>query len=131
MKQYAIIGLGNFGKRMAEEFTKLGIEFLVIDKDRESIDRYKHIASAAYCVDALNPDAINRTVPATIDGAIVDLGKQMETSILTVNCLKKMGIRQIVVKAENDEHAEILRIVGAGKVCRKTKRGEQGDYLLI
>jgi trk system potassium uptake protein TrkA len=125
MKQFAIIGLGTFGKRMAEEFTQLGIEFLVIDKDRESVERYKHVAAAAYCVDALNPEAINRTVPATIDGAIVDLGKQMETSILTVNYLKKIGVQQIVVKAENDEHAEILRIVGADRIVFPEKEAAQ------
>jgi Trk K+ transport system NAD-binding subunit len=35
MKQYAIIGLSNFGKFMLDELSKLDCEILVVDKKRE------------------------------------------------------------------------------------------------
>ena len=40
----------------------------------------------------------------------------METSILVTNHLKKIGVKNIIVKAKSDEHGEILTLVGATKV---------------
>ena len=38
MKQFAIIGLSRFGKRMLEELLNTEAEILLIDKDRELIE---------------------------------------------------------------------------------------------
>jgi trk system potassium uptake protein TrkA len=116
MKQFAVIGLGPFGQRVADEFSSLGVEFLVVDRDRELIERYKTKASVAYCLDALSRPNIEKVIPETIDAAVIDLGKHMEASILVTSYLKKIGIRQILVKAESDEHAEVLQLVGATRI---------------
>jgi len=116
MKQFAIIGLGNFGRRILEEVADLDCEILIIDKDREIIEIYKDRVANAFIADAINAEIINKLIPATIDAAIVDLGGKPEASILVTNYLKKMGIRNIIAKAETDEHGEILDLVGATKV---------------
>jgi trk system potassium uptake protein len=43
----------------------------------------------------------------------VDLGDNLEASILATNYLKKLGVPRIITKAESDQHAEILDLVGA------------------
>ncbi len=121
MKQFAIIGLSRFGRRILEELLDVDCEILIIDKSREVVETYKEKVTAAYVADAINEEIINRLVPNTIDAAIVDLGEKLEVSILVTNYLNKMGIKKIIAKAETDEHAEILKIVGATQVILPNK----------
>jgi len=116
MKQFAIIGLGVFGRRMLEELKGLDAEVLLIDKDAEVVEAFKDAVKLAYVANALDEEVIRRLVPESIGAAIIDLGDQLEASILVVNYLKKMGVANILVKAESDQHGEILRIVGATRV---------------
>ncbi|MCD6122029.1 MAG: TrkA family potassium uptake protein [Spirochaetales bacterium] len=116
MKQFAIIGLSRFGQRILEELIDVNCEILIIDKSREIIEIYKDKVASAYVADAINEEIINKLVPQTIDAAVVDLGDKLEVSILVTNYLKKMGIKRIIAKAETDEHAEILRLVGATQI---------------
>jgi trk system potassium uptake protein TrkA len=118
MKQFAIIGFSRFGERMLEELMDTGSEIILIDKDRDTIERYRDQVAAAYVADALNEDVLEKLVPRTIDAAIVDPGERTEVSILTVHYLKKMGIKEIIAKADSDEHAEVLKLVGATRIVR-------------
>lgn len=116
MKQFAIIGVSKFGYRVLEELSQIDCEILIIDKDRELIEKLKERVGYAYIADVLNEETIRRLVPATVDAAIVDLGDRTEASILVTNYLKKIGVPRIIAKAETDEHGEILGIVGATDV---------------
>lgn len=116
MKQFAIIGLGPFGLRMLEELLTITNEIIIIDKDKDIIDKYKDMAKAAYITDAINEIALRKIIPPEIDAVIIDLGGKIEVSIMATNYLKKMGIKEIVVKAQSDEHGEVLGMVGATKV---------------
>lgn len=116
MKQFALIGLGVFARRVLEELKGLDADVLLIDKDRDVVEAHKDVVKLAYVANALDEDVIRRLVPESIDAAIIDLGDQLEASILVVNYLKKMGVGHIIAKAESDQHGEILRIVGAHRV---------------
>jgi trk system potassium uptake protein TrkA len=116
MKQFAIIGLSFFGKRMLEELVDTGCEILIIDKDAEVIEQYKDQVAASYIADAISEEVINKIVPSTLDAAIVDLGDNLEVSILVTNYLHKLGVKRIIAKAESDQHAEILELVGATEI---------------
>jgi trk system potassium uptake protein TrkA len=121
MKQFAIIGLDTFGKRILEELIETGSEILIIDKDREVIEYYKDKVTSAFIADALNEEIIRKLIPDTIDAAIIDLGDAVEVSILVTNYLKKIGVKEIVAKAESNEHGEILTLVGATRVIFPNK----------
>ena len=116
MKQFVIIGLSLFGRRLLEEFLATDAEVIIIDKDREVIELYKDKVASAYIADVLNEEIIRKLVPQNIDAAVLDLGGRIEASILATNYLKKMGVKQIIARAESNEHAEILDLVGATKV---------------
>ncbi len=116
MKQFAIIGLGSFGLRMLEELLPVTNEIIIIDKDRDIINKYRDLAKAAYITDVINEKALLTIIPPEIDAVIVDLGGKIEASIMAINYLKKMGVREIIAKAQSDEHGEVLEVVGATKV---------------
>lgn len=116
MKQIAIIGLGNFGIRMLEELSEITSEIIIIDKDREIIEKYKDSAKDAFITDAINETALKKIIPCDIDAVIVDLGGKIEFSIMATNYLHKIGVKKIIAKAQTDEHGEVLTMVGATMV---------------
>lgn len=118
MKQFAIIGLGKFGRRMIDELADAGCELLVIDRDHDAVDAYKDRVSACYVADAISEEVVTRLVPANIDAAILDLGDNIEAAILATKYLKQLGVGRIVAKVESDQHAEILDLVGATDIIR-------------
>jgi len=116
MKQYAVIGVSSFGKRILSELLQLDCEIILIDKDPELIDYFKNDVAAAYIANVINEEIVFRLIPADIDAAVIDLGDRIEASILVTQYLSKIGIANIIVKAETDQHGEILSIVGASHV---------------
>ncbi|MBN2533038.1 MAG: TrkA family potassium uptake protein [Spirochaetales bacterium] len=113
MKQCAIIGLDVFGLRALEELIPFGIDILIIDKNEELIQLYKEKVSNAYVIDVTRLESVEKVIPKTIDVAIIDLGDSIEASILIINYLKEIGIKQIVVTADTDQHGKIFEILGA------------------
>lgn len=116
MLQVAIIGMGTFGTRMLEELNEIDAEVIILDKDREVIDKYKEFARDAYVTDAINQAALEKIVPTDIDAVIVDLSGALEVSIMATVFLHKIKIKEIIVKARSDEHGEILKMLGATRI---------------
>lgn len=115
-KMFVILGAGAFGKLVLEDLIPQKCDIVLIDKNADTIDLYKDDVSLAYEADIINEEILKRYLPRSTDAAIVDLGRDIEVSILVTNYLKKMGISRIIVKAESSEHGEILEIVGATEV---------------
>lgn len=116
MVSIAVIGLGNFGCRLLDELADSEADIIIIDRDRDIVERYKERVRDAYITDALSHEALQKMIPDDIDSVVVDLGGQLESSILVTNYLHKLGVRRIIVKAKSDEHGEILKLVGASLV---------------
>lgn len=116
MHNFAIIGLGQFGQCMLEALRRRRRDVIVVDLDEAKVQGARDIANKAVKADALTTGLLQEVLPEKLDCAIVDLGDEMERSILVANYLQKLGVPQIVVEAVNAAHAEILRIVGATRV---------------
>lgn len=115
-KQFLIIGLDFFGKRALELLFKYDLDIILIDKDEEVINQYKQRVFQAYIADVTRVENLEKIIPATIDVAVVDVGKNVEASTLIANTLSNMKIPDIVVKADSDQHARILKLVGATQI---------------
>ena len=116
MLQVAIIGLGTLGIRMLEELSQSGAETIIIDKDETIIDKYKNVAKTAYTTDVINEKALKEILSPEVDAAIIDMGNNFEAIIMTTNCLHKIGIKRIIVEAQNDEQGDVLKMVGATQI---------------
>lgn len=125
MKQFVIIGLGTFGKRMVEELTRVNAEVMIIDQDESLTDQYKDKVGAVYIANAFQEEVIRKLVPETIDAAVIDLGKKIEVSALVTNYLKKIGVKNIIARAESNEHGEILQMLGATQVIFPAREAAQ------
>ncbi|MDP3176843.1 MAG: NAD-binding protein, partial [Spirochaetaceae bacterium] len=116
MRQYAIIGLGNFGLRMLEGLSAASDEVLVVDRDADLIEKCKDKAKYAYIADVLDEQALRKILPGSLDVAVVDLGSNIEAAILVTNTLRESGVGEIIVKADSERRGGILEIVGATRV---------------
>ncbi len=115
-RQYAIIGLGSFGIRVLEKLSEATDQIIIIDKNKETIEKYKELAAKSYITDALSQQALERIIPEAIDVAIVDVGDNIEAGVVVTNALTKLGARQIIVRADTEERGDILKMVGATRI---------------
>lgn len=116
MAQYAVIGLGTFGKKVALTLTEKGANVVTIDKDREKIEEIKDRVAVAITLDSTNEEAVRAAQIEDVDAAVVALGDAQEEAILTTAILKRMGIFPIIARAVNPLYAHVLKLVGADRV---------------
>ncbi len=116
MKQFAVIGLGNFGFFLAKKLNELGKEVIAIDIDKDKIQAVKDFSSQAVIADATDKEVLDAIGLEDVDVVFVSMGGRMDRSILTTFYLKELGVKKVIVKAISIEHAVILEKVGADKV---------------
>ena len=117
MKQVCIIGLSQFGTHLALELVKLGCQVLVIDHNEKRINAVRDDVQRAMIGDARSYEMLESVIPDTIDQAVISMGRNtIEPSILCALHLKQIGVTNIISTARNDDHAQILRSVGATEI---------------
>lgn len=121
MKEFVVIGLGNFGFNVAKSLSAKGHQVLAIDTNEERIDEIKDYVSEAIIADAKNTKVLNEFIHESVDSVIISIGQNMESSILTTHYLKNKKIKRIIVKAINENHAKILELMGADEVILPEK----------
>ena len=116
MKRFAVIGLGNFGFHAAKALYEDGNEVLAIDTDRAKVQSVDAHATEAMVLDATDKDAIRSLGLEEMDGVIVSTGTRISNSILICLYLQEAGVKKILAKAIDDDHAKILRRMGATEI---------------
>jgi trk system potassium uptake protein TrkA len=115
-KQIAVIGLGKFGSRMAETLQLAGYEVLAIDKVSELVENIGDRVTHAVRVNATNEAALQKLDVGSFDAAVVTIGASIQDSVMVTILLKKLGVRYIVARADNELHGDILASIGADKI---------------
>jgi trk system potassium uptake protein TrkA len=115
MKQFAVIGLGTFGQRIARALMQKGSEVVAIDKDAAKVESVKDDVTRAVCLDATQEEPLARSGVLDLDAVVVAMGEHMEQAILTTALLKRLGAGYIVARAASALYAQILTDVGADR----------------
>lgn len=114
MKQVCVIGLSQFGDHLARQLVKMGCRVLAIDLNESRVDDIRDDVHRALIGDARRFETLESVVSDTVDEAVISLGESnIEPSIICALHLKQLGVSQILSTARNDDHAQILRAVGA------------------
>lgn len=116
MKRVGIVGAGKFGASLAQSLVERGVEVLVIDRQRDVVDHMAGIVAKAMEGDATEEDTLDAAGFRDCDIAVVAVGSDMESSILTTLILKEMKIPCVIAKAASDVHGKVLQKVGADRV---------------
>lgn len=114
--KYLVIGLGNFGRTLAEELTDQGNDVIGIDISEHRIEAIKDCISVAYILDATTKAALKALPLDDIDCAIVAIGQSMDSSLRTVAALKELGVKQIYARALDATHRSILSAMSIQRI---------------
>lgn len=116
MRQFAVIGLGNFGSTVAIELANKGLPVVAVDLDPSRVDELRGEVTHAVVGDATETQFIASSGIADVDVAIVALGDDIEASVLVTLNLAESGIEEIIIKGISKEHGDILTAVGATQI---------------
>jgi trk system potassium uptake protein len=117
-RQFAVIGLGRFGRAVCMTLHHLGYEVLGIDSDERRVANIltEQLAAHAVQLDSTEPGALKEAGVFEFDTVIVAIGNYIQESIITTLNLKEGGVTHVVAKASSDVHGKLLKRVGADHV---------------
>ncbi len=116
MKKVVIIGLGIFGSNIMKELYENGFEVIAIDKNKDAVQRARDYSTKAIVADGTDKEVMEMIGIHEDDAVIISFGEDLAASTLITLHLKQMKIKNIIVKAPNEEHKLILEKVGATEV---------------
>jgi trk system potassium uptake protein TrkA len=116
MKRFMVIGLGRFGRRLAQALTEAGHEVIAIDKRDELVERVRDEVALAVCLDATDPEALKAQGADDLDAATVCIGEDFESNALATATLKSLGVRLVISRASTEIQRRILSAIGADQV---------------
>lgn len=134
MKNFLVIGLGEFGKSVAKTLYKGGATVLAIDSSEELVNNAidEKIVAEAIILDATDEVALRNVVRDDFDTAFVCLGSSIQNSILVTLHLKEMGINHIICKAVSHTQGKVLEKVGASEIIYAEElMGERLAYRVL
>ena len=125
---FAVIGLGRFGRAVAERLVRSRQAVLVVDQDPRKVEQLAPLVDAAICANATDAAQLEELRLARFATVVVAIGAEsVESSILTTALLRQLGVPRIVARAVNDLHGRVLHAIGANEVVNP--EAEMGERL--
>ena len=117
-RQFAVIGLGRFGRAVCLTLNGLGYEVLGIDKNEQQVTQAlkDEISAHAIQLDSTQRLALEEAGIPDFDTVIVAIGNYVEESVITTLNVKELGANYVVAKASTEIHGKLLHRVGADQV---------------
>jgi len=116
MKRAVVIGLGIFGYNIARTLFENGFEIVAIDKNKDIIQKIRDHCTKAVLADGTDQEILDEIGIGEDDIAIISFGEDLAAATLITLHLKQMKVKNIIVKAPNEDHKIILEKVGATDV---------------
>ena len=116
MRQMLVIGLGRFGRNLAQRLKELGNEVMAVDCDEAIIERFGDIADRAAAADCMDPEVISSLDPSGFDVCFVCIGGDFQASLEITSLLKDAGADRVVTKTDTALHEKFLNKIGADEV---------------
>ena len=122
MKSVLLIGLGRFGRHMAQKLRELHHEVLAVDKSEERVNDALPFVTNAQIGDSTNEAFIASLGVRNFDLSVVAIGDDFQSSLETTALLKEQGAPFVVSRANRDVHAKFLLRSGADDVIYPEKQ---------
>ena len=114
-KNFAVFGLGRFGRNVALTLEEMGYDVLSVDKDENVIDQLSESLTRVVSFDIRDVRALEEAGIENFDTVII-ASKNLEASLMATMLCKEMNVSEIVVKAIDERHAEMARRLGATQI---------------
>jgi len=117
-----IIGLGTYGRVLVDEMSALGHEVIAVDNDANRVERVKDMCDAAFQIEATEELALSVLPLKKVDVVIVAIGQNLGASVRVVALLKKLGVKHIYARANDNVHKNILQAFDIEKILIPEER---------
>ena len=115
-KQFIVVGLGRFGRAIAETLCQDGEEVLGVDRRMDVVEEMRDVLTHAVQLDAMDRDALSALGVQDFDVAFVTMGSDIRASGTIVMLLKELGAKKVIAKAQDEFHGRMLEKLGADRV---------------
>ena len=115
---FLVVGLGVFGLQIAQTLSQPEDEVIVVDNNPDNIQKIKEFPIYPFELDSTQEEAWKELDMGSVDCAIVCIGENMMTSVLTTLLMKKFKIPRIIARANSAEHAQILELINVSEIIR-------------
>lgn len=116
MKSILLIGLGRFGRSVAEKLNELHHQVMAVDKNEERVNEILPIVTDAQIGDATNETFLRTLGVDNYDVCFVAIGEDFQSSLETTSLLKELGAKKVVSRASREVHRKFLLRNGADEV---------------
>ena len=129
MKNVLLIGLGRFGRHMAQKLTDMHHQVLAIDKDERKIQEAMNYVTNAEIGDATDPALIDALGVKDFDLCVITMSHDLQASLEITALLKEKGAPYVLVRVSRDTHAHFLLACGADEIIYPEK--EMADWAAV
>ena len=113
MKSILLIGLGRFGRHIAEKLNELNHQVLAVDKQEDCVEAVLPFVTSGQIGDSTNIEFLQSLGIGNFDVCIVAIGGDFQSSLETTAYLKDLGAKLVVSRAARDVQARFLLRNGA------------------
>ncbi len=121
MKSVLIIGMGQFGRFLAEKFLALGNDIMIVDKKEAIIEEMAPRFTNAQIGDCTNEDVLKALGVSEFDTCFVAIEENFQSSLEITSLLHELGAKRVVSKSSRDIQAKFLLKNGADEVVYPDK----------
>ena len=111
-KNFAVLGLGRFGRNVAITLEELGYNVLGVDKDESIAAEVADKLTKVVSFDVRDAHALREVGISDFDVVII-ASKSLEASLMATMLCKEFKVGEIIVKAIDERHAKMAKELGA------------------
>ena len=116
MKSVLVIGMGRFGRHLAEKMQELGNDVMIVDRDERLINDMASQFTDSHIGDCTSEAVIRALGVKQMDICFVSIGEDFQSSLVITSMLKRAGAKCVVAKANQEIQADLLKQIGADEV---------------
>ncbi len=120
-KEFAVIGLGRFGKSVATSLASSGAQVMVVDQNEEKLQEISDLVTHTILGDATNAAVIEQLGLGNYDGVVIAMSSNLESNVMATILVKETGVPFVIAKAKTELEGRVLKKIGADKIIYPEK----------
>ncbi len=115
-KEFAVLGLGRFGRSLALALSESGCEVMVADNNPGSVSEVSESVVHAEIGDVTSKEFLASLGLSNYDAVVVGIGGDLEACVMATMLAKEVGAKFVISKAGSELQSRILKKIGADRV---------------